>query len=150
MVPDEVVKQIMQDKQRRVLCTINHQHTMHSALMPSPEGYFIMMSKEVRLKLSLNLFDQFQVTLAKDESEYGMPMPEEFEEVMQQDEQGKQLFLQLTAGKKRSLLYMIGKVKNVQSRINKSLAVMEHLKECNGKLDYKLLNAKIKEYNSKY
>ncbi|MFN4123614.1 MAG: hypothetical protein ACK4GL_09975 [Flavobacteriales bacterium] len=45
---------------------------MHSALMPSSDGYFIMMSKEVRLKLNLNLLDQFHVTLIKDEIEYGM------------------------------------------------------------------------------
>ncbi|MFN4123613.1 MAG: YdeI/OmpD-associated family protein [Flavobacteriales bacterium] len=76
-------------------------------------------------------------------------MPEEFEEVMQQDEIGSQLFHQLTAGKKRSLLYMIGKVKNVQSRINKSLAVMEHLKENQVKLDYKILNEKMEEFNRK-
>jgi hypothetical protein len=54
----------------------------------------------------------------------------------------------LTKGKQRGLIYIVTKVKNTNSRLNKSLAIIEHLKDVKGNLEYKMLNEKIKYYNN--
>ncbi|MBE62878.1 MAG: hypothetical protein CMB89_11005, partial [Flammeovirgaceae bacterium] len=66
-----------------------------------------------------------------------------------QDKLASEFFHDLTPGKQRNLIYIISKVKNTDSRINKALAIIDHLTERNGKLDFKLLNEKIKEYNQR-
>jgi hypothetical protein len=144
----ELVQELISDGSRRVLCTINDKYTFPCALMPQHGDYFILLGKEVRAKLGLRLSQQVKVVLEKDTSEYGMPMPEEFSEVMSQDESGSRWFNELTPGKQRALIHLVGKVKNPDSRIRKALAIMQHLNEVGGKLDFKQLNQTIKHYNS--
>ena len=67
-------------------------------------------------------------------------MPEETSELMAIDEEGDKLFHALTQGKQRSLLYIIGKPKRSETRLQKAVVVLEHLKTWNGKLDFKQLN----------
>ena len=74
-----------------------------------------------------------------------MPMPDEFQEVLYQEPDASNYFHALKAGKQRSLLYIVGKVKNAESRINKSLAIANHLLANKGKLDYKMLNEAFKD-----
>ena len=55
--------------------------------------------------------------------------------------------MSLTPGKKRTLLYLVGNVKNSDSRIRKSLAIADHLTVNKGQIDFKLLNEAFKAYN---
>ncbi|GHE71237.1 DUF1905 domain-containing protein [Roseivirga thermotolerans] len=132
---------------RRVVCTINQSVTIHAALMPLGEGSYIMINKKVRQQLKLKEGDRVELQLKKDESEYGMPMPETLRLILDQDELGSRYFHSLTAGKQRNLIYIVSKVKSIDRQINKALAIMEHLKDVHGQLDFKLLNEKIKQFN---
>ncbi len=132
---------------RRVTCTINGKITIPCALMPRNGDFFILFNKEVRKKLGLRLGEKVNLQLEKDTSAYGMPMPEELAEMLAQDEQGHAHFHALSAGKQRNLIHLVGKVKNPDSRIRKALAIMEHLKDFNGQIDFKALNETIKRYN---
>ena len=76
-----------------------------------------------------------------------MPMPEELQVMLDQEPAAAAVFDLLTSGKKRSLIYLVSKVKSVPSRINKALAIVEHLKTCGESLDFKALNELIKYYN---
>ena len=73
-------------------------------------------------------------------------MPEEFEELLLQDETANTLFHALTKGKQRNLLYIIGKPKGTAKRLEKAVVVAEYLKANNGKLDFKALNEAFKSY----
>jgi len=55
-------------------------------------------------------------------------MPEELEAVLESDPGAKMIFDAFTAGKKRSIIYMIGRYKSSQTRIDKSLILCENLK----------------------
>ena len=132
---------------KRVVCLVNETVKMHCALMPLGEGSFIMVNKKVRTKLGLQNGDKVKLKLEKETAEYGMPMPESFEMVMVQDEVAFNYFKQLTPGKQRSLIYIVSKLKSIDKQITKSLAIAAHLTEMKGRLDYVLLNEKIKEYN---
>ena len=119
---------------RRVVCTINNGEAFQCALLPSDGDFVIVVNKTKRDKLGIVNGDKLSVELKADTSKYGLPMPEEFEEVLNQDPDGDRLFHSLTAGKQRSILYLVGKVKDVDRRIHTALIVMEHLKKNDGKI----------------
>ena len=133
------------EEDRRVVCTLNHHQQFQCALMHKGDGdYFINVNKKIRDALGVKGGDELQVRLVKDESEYGLPMPEELQEVLDQDEEGNALFHALTMGKQRTLLYIAANVKDTQKRINRALAIVNHLKMNNGKVNFRVLNEAIK------
>lgn len=132
-------------KSRRVVCTLNDSHTFQCALLPwSKVGFCIVVNKKIREKLGLVDGSKVKVELQKDESKYGLPMPKELKEVLRQDRDGNKLFHSLTAGKQRTVLYYIGKQKDIDRRIHMSLIVVEHLKKNEGKIVYPRLSEELK------
>jgi hypothetical protein len=129
---------------RRVVCTINGELSFQCALLPSDGDFVIIVNKTKRTQLGIGEGDRITVELAEDTSKYGLPMPEEFEEVLKQDPEGDRLFHALTAGKQRSLLYLIGKVKDIDRRIHTALIVVEHLKDNDGKIIGEHLHEELK------
>ena len=129
---------------RRVLCSINCGGAFPCALMPWGEMFYIMVNKQRRTELGIVAGDTVTVVLEKDESKYGMPMPEELEEVLNQDPDGSNLFHSLTAGKQRSMMYYISKIKDIDKRIHTSLILLEHLKDNDGKIVYEIFRDELK------
>lgn len=146
LVPDPIAQTFLSEGVKRVVCTLNDKVEFQCGLIPKGEGlYCIMVNKKIRDQLGLKPGSSAQVTLQKDESEYGLPMPEELAEVLAQDEEGNRLFHALTPGKLRTLLYIVGNVKNTDARISRALVIVEHLKANSGKVDYKKLNLDLKK-----
>ncbi len=143
----EDVIPFIEGNERRVICQIK-ERKLHMALMPLKGDYFILMNGHLKNELGLELGQEVEIYLEKDTSEYGMDMPIEFGELLNQDDEGREIFEQLTPGKKRSLIYMVSKVKNTNSRLNKALAIVQHLRESKGNLDYKRIHELIKYYNN--
>ena len=144
-VPDNVYKKLSKDGNKRVLCYLDDYDYFHAGFMPDGDGkYFIMLSKPRLKEYDLFLGKEVLVKLEEDTSKYGMRMPEEMEEVLSTDESGSQYFEALTDGKKRSLIYMVSKVKNPDLKISKALTILDHLITNEGALDYKLLNEAFK------
>ncbi|WP_158856532.1 YdeI/OmpD-associated family protein [Lunatibacter salilacus] len=147
-VPDELAALFIEGDNKRVICKINNAAPYPAALIKNQDYWFILVNKQFRQRLNLSEGDKVNVTLEKDYSEYGHEMPEELQVLMDQDEEGNRFFQELTKGKQRALIFLVNKVKNPNSRLNKSLAIISHLKEVNGALDFKALNEKIKYYNN--
>ena len=149
-VPKEEAEKLTDLIDRRVLCTINKAATIHSALMHNGDGnFFINVNKEIRKKLSLELGDDVSICLEKDDSKYGMPLPEELETAWELDPDGHTVFHTLTIGKQRSLVHIVGKPKSSEIRIRKALTMLEYLKSVDGKLDFKELNEAFKLSNKR-
>ncbi len=147
-IKDEVAENFVEGKDRRVLCTINGMETIHCALMPSPQGFFILINSALKRKLKLSLGDRANLEIEKDESKYGMSVSEEFEAVVIEDEEVAHYFEQLTPGKQRNLIHLVNQVKNPDIRINRAMAIVKHLILEKGEIEFKKLNALIKEFNS--
>ena len=144
LIPKTIeAKFAFEGKSKRVVCSINGGEPFQCALLPWGEIFYIIVNKQKRDGLGIIAGDTVSVELVKDESKYGLPMPEELREVLNQDPDGDRLFHQLTAGKQRSLLYFIGKPKDIDIRIHYSLIVVEHLKE-HGKIIDKVLHNELK------
>ncbi|MBL7776229.1 MAG: DUF1905 domain-containing protein [Saprospiraceae bacterium] len=145
-VPDAISQVFVARNAKRVVCTLNEQVEFQCALMPRGDGsYFININKKLRDQLRLKLGSPVHVGLLEDASEYGLPMPEEFSEVLKQDTEGDALFHALTPGKQRTLLYIAGSVKSPDLRIERALIVLDHLRKNDGKIDFKMLNADLKK-----
>ena len=144
-VPEPVARVFVDQGGKRVVCTLNGTETFQCALMPKGDGsYFININKKLREKLNLETGMQVQVSLVKDTSKYGLPMPEEFQELLNQDEEGDRLFHALTPGKQRNLLYITGIPKSSDKRIARAIIVVDHLKTFGGKIDFKQLYQDLK------
>lgn len=147
-IDSETTLKLKGEKSSRVNCLINSRIKIQCGLMPIDDGSYIMVNKKIRKELGLEEGDTVELELSKDESTYGARIPESFQVMLDQDEEGSKYFHALTPGKQRSLIYIFAKVKNVEKQINKSLAILEHLRDVHGKLDFKMLNEKIKYYNN--
>lgn len=131
------------DQYKRVVCTINDGEPFQCALLPSRGKFYIIVNKKKRETLGIAAGDKVDVELAIDESKYGLPMPEEFREVLDQDAEGDKFFHKLTPGKQRSLLYYLGNIKDIDQRIHQALLIVDHIKE-HGKVIDKLLYQELK------
>lgn len=131
-------------KSKRVVCFINGGQGFQCALMPWGETFYTIVNKTKRDAAGIVAGDTVDVILEQDESKYGLPMPDEFAEVLRQDPSGDKMFHALTAGKQRSILYALSKPKDIDVRIHQSLLIIEHLKENDGKIIDKLLYEELK------
>jgi hypothetical protein len=132
-------------RSRRVVCTLNGREEFQCALMPSGGEFYIMVNKAIRTRLEIAHGHTVEVSLRPDDSKYGMPMPEELEEVLKQDPDGDRLFHGLTAGKRRSLMWIVGKGKDEDTRIHRALVVIEHLKDNDAKIVGEKLQQELKK-----
>jgi len=148
IVPQKIYNDLTKSGNKRIMCSINKLERFHAGFMPDGNGqWFIKLNKEKMKDFGLTVGEEVTIEVKSDTSKYGMALPNEFEEVLVQDIEGAEYFEKLTEGKKRSLIYLIAKVKNTDKRIIKSLIILDHLKANSGKLDFKLLNVAFKENN---
>jgi len=146
-IPEEVSSFFVSKNIKRFTCNINDEIEFPCALLSRSNGlHYIMINKANQKKLNVQVGEQLDLKLSADESKYGMPMPEEMEVLLQQDPDADKLFHALTAGRQRSLLFMIGKPKSSAIRLNKALAVCEYLKTTGGKVDIPELNDFIRSF----
>lgn len=148
-VPIEYLSELMDEKHRRVLVWVDDFGPHHMALLKAKDCWYLLLNKQIRSKIQKDAGHQVQLKVDRDHSEFGHEVPEEFSVLLDQDEEAAEVFYALTVGKQRSLIYLVSKVKNPESRMNKSLAIVHHLRLSQGKLDYKQLNELIKQYNNR-
>lgn len=144
-VPEVIARIFISGDDRRVVCNLNEKVEYQCALLPKGDGSFLItVNKKIRDQLGLKAGSPVRVSLRKDESKYGLPMPEELAELLAQDEEGNRLFHALRPGKLRTLLYIVGQPKNSDARLRRALVIVEHLKKNGGKINYRQLNEEMK------
>lgn len=149
-VANEIAETFISKDDRRVICTLEGKEKFHCAFMPKGGGgWFILVNQKIRNKLGLVQGQVVTVELEKDTTEYGLPMTEEFRELLAQDEDGDKFFHALTPGKQRNLIYIAGNVKSPHIRMRRAIVIVEHLKGQKGKLDFKKLYEELKEANQR-
>lgn len=115
---------------RRVICTINHDHTVHVALMfrKAAGDYYIYVGKGLLKKAGLTAGAALKIQLATDDSEYQFEMPEELAEVLATDADAHRIFHGLTPGRQRGLIHLVAMVKTVDKRIERALRIADKIK----------------------
>lgn len=143
-VPKHIVQEVASGRSRRVICQLNGETEFQCALLPFGSGqYVISINKKLCDTLGLDEGDQVNVRMRKDDSAYGLPVPDELEELLAQDREGNRIFHALTRGKQRTLLYIIGSVKHTEKRLRRALVIVRHLKANHGTVNYRQLAAAL-------
>jgi len=143
-VPKLAAMHFLEQGDKRVVATLNNSLSFQCAIMPAGDGvYFININKKIRDQLKISEGSKIHVKLKKDESEYGLPFPDELKELLAQDKTGNELFHALTPGKQRNLIYAVSQVKNMDLRIHRGLVIIAHLKKNKGKINFRELNDEI-------
>lgn len=121
---------------RRVMCSLNGCKPFNCSLFPGKGDYFLTLSKQLRKSLGVEVGDVINVDLQPDTSKFGMPMPEEFAEVLRQDADGEKLFNALSPCDQRLMLKLVVFVKDPDRRIIRGLTGIDLLKRSDGKFVY--------------
>ncbi len=72
--------------------------------------------------------DTYNILIEQDLSEIRFEVPQEFEEVLNQDYEAKEVYDNLSAESIRSKVYLVKQVKKSQKRINRSILITNNLK----------------------
>ncbi|MDX5319602.1 MAG: YdeI/OmpD-associated family protein [Bacteroidota bacterium] len=128
-IPEDTHQKLNLEPRSRVMMTLGEDR-LHRALRLSTNGYaYITVNLKLIDKYHLKEGATVEIGLEPDHSEFGMELSEEMVEVMEQDPEGKELFLRANAGVQRGFLHYISSAKGVQTRINRALHVMNRLRE---------------------
>jgi hypothetical protein len=132
IIPEEVAEQFVTGKGSvRILCKIGDKPEFPCALIPRHGRHVVIASLKLIKENNLFLGSTFQMTISTDPGN-GLDLPEEFSEVLAQDEFAYQAFLALKDGGKRGYIYYIRQAKSIETRIKRSFEIAEKLKS--GKL----------------
>lgn len=129
-VPEKIVKKLGGKFSMRLLCTVNSTLTFQCGLVALGNGdaYISINAKRMKL-LNVTFGSKVSVELKKDESKYGMKVPEELAELLAQDPEGMKRFKKLPPGKQRYIIHYVSTVKSTQLRIDRAILLIENLKK---------------------
>lgn len=128
VVPDEIAKQFKGKHPIRMRAEINKESTQCALVKRNDGSYIIYLNITIRKKLKINLNDTIFVSLKKDDSEFGLDLPEELEVLLEQDPEGKEKFLELNPGTQRNIIYYISLGKLEETRIQRSVMMIDRAK----------------------
>ena len=129
ILPPAVAEPLMVSGNKRVMCTLNGNLALHSAIMKSKEGeYYITISSKVCKQLGLSGGNKVKIHLQVDTAEHQFSMPEELQEVLDSDPEAATAFDALTDGKKRGIMHLVTLVKSADKRIERALLIAYKIK----------------------
>lgn len=125
LVPASVKNQFAERGIARVVAQVDDLSPFQCGLMPYRNGDgYIILNKGRQKMLGKAPGQPVRVTLRKDDSAYGAPMPEELEAVLAQDPDARAAFEALTPGRKRAVMYGVGREKGVERRIEAAVKLL--------------------------
>ncbi len=129
-IPLEIGDGLLGDQNMlRVIIHFDNGIKLHRALKRNKDGEtLITLGKSTLKDAKKEMGEIIEIWLEKDETEFGYEMPEELAEVMLQDPEGDKAFRNLKPGMQRSFLHYIVSAKTVDTRIKRSLQLIENLK----------------------
>ncbi|WNJ17094.1 DUF1905 domain-containing protein [Pontibacter sp. G13] len=126
VIPHEVVDQFPRGKKTRVICTLNESLSYACGFNHLGNGdFFIIVAKRYLKQLDLEGGEEVLVQIQTDPNPLGVDIPEVLQVLLAQDQEAESTFDQLTDGRKRTLIYMLQRIKSVDLAVQKCLAFLE-------------------------
>ncbi|MEN1784761.1 MAG: DUF1905 domain-containing protein [Bacteroidota bacterium] len=114
----DIINQFSRKKATRVICTIDDKVSYRCGLNHLGDGnFFIIVAGRYLKELTKELGDAVAYKIIEDPDQLGVDMPEVLTVFLEQEPESKTIFDQLTDGKKRSLIYQIVKIKDIDAQI---------------------------------
>ncbi|MEL6652413.1 MAG: YdeI/OmpD-associated family protein [Bacteroidota bacterium] len=121
-----VVDQFERKRSTRLVCEVEGKVSYSCGLNHLGDGnYFIILSNKNREKAGITLGDEVHFSIKEDPNPLGVAVPEVLDVLLQQDPEAKQIYDQITDGKKRSLIYTIMKIKDIDKQIQTTLDFLQ-------------------------
>ena len=131
MVPDEIAAVFVEGrKPARVRCLLNGAVDFQCAIRPKGGGgFYINIGTPIRQEGKFVLGQKLSAQLREDDSEFGRDVPEELQELLEIDEEGKRLFYESLPSHQRGIIYYVAGAKSVQVRVDRAIMMINRLKE---------------------
>lgn len=114
----DIINQFKNKRQTRFLCTLENSLTFQCGLNHLGDGnFFIILSGKNLQAVNKKLGDTICFELNEDPNPLGVDMPEVLEAVLEQDDTVKANFESLTLGQKRSVIFALNKIKDIDKQI---------------------------------
>ncbi len=125
-----IIKKLGGKMSIRLVATVNKKLSWQCGPMALGKGSaYITISAKRMKELGVKPGDTIHISLAKDESKYGVDVPEELAELLKQDSEGEKRFHSLTPGMQRYIINHVGTVKSSRLRIDRAIMLIENLKK---------------------
>jgi hypothetical protein len=119
-IPAEVVDQLEKGKATRLLCTVEDTVSYSCGLNQYGDGnYFIILASRYVKKLNKDIGDPISFEIQQHPNPLGVDVPEVLEVFLAQDPEAKAIYDSFTDGKKRTLIFAISRVKNIDLQIQR-------------------------------
>lgn len=128
-VPEDVAFSMTNKFPFRVFCKMNDYEFPAAIVKHGEDGLIIQMGKQTIKKANVDLHDEIEVQLKRDDTEHGFDIPAEFEELLLQDEDGRLAWEKLTPGNQRSFLHYLNSSKTMDTTIKRSITVLKRAQE---------------------
>lgn len=127
----------------RLLVSINGNEPFHGGMVAKGAGRaYITVNKARQKKWGLDESQALSVSIELDPSKYGVPVPEEFDALLEQDLKGAELFELLAPSEQRYIINYVNGIKSSQLKIDRAIMMIENLKTMPGKFDFRYLLGK--------
>jgi hypothetical protein len=114
----DIIHQFKNKRHTRFKCTLENSLTFPCGLNHLGDGnFFIILSSKNLEAVQKKLGDNIYFELHEDPNPLGVDMPEVLEAVLEQDEITKANFENLTMGQKRSVIFALNKIKDIDKQI---------------------------------
>ncbi|MEM6816586.1 MAG: DUF1905 domain-containing protein [Bacteroidota bacterium] len=128
-IGSDIIDQYEKKRHTRLVCTIDSKASFSCGLNHLGDGnYFIIVASKHLKKLGKEVGAKVSFDIMEDPNPLGVEMPEILDALLSQDEEAKQTFETMTDGKKRSLIYTILKVKDIDEQVHTALRFFQEVR----------------------
>lgn len=114
----EIINQFKNKRATRLICTIDEKVTYRCGLNHLGNGdFFIIISTKNLRSLNKKLGESVNYQIEEDPDQLGVAIPEVLEVLLTQEANYKNTFDKMTDGKKRSLIFSLLKMKDIDKQV---------------------------------
>ncbi|MGH1385554.1 DUF1905 domain-containing protein [Kordia sp.] len=132
VVSADIVNQYEKKRATRLICTIDDKVRLQCGLNHLGNGdFYIMLAKKYIKEIGKEAGETISYKLELDPNPLGVAIPEVLEVFLAQDPDGEAIFNKLTDGRKRTLIFSVLRIKNVDKQVETILKFLqtEHEKQ---------------------
>ena len=127
-IPDALVDDIRSQGSKRYVITMNDAITWHCGLLGTGDGrWFVMVSKDKLARAQTTLGGWVHVDFRVDRSKYGMPVPPDLQDMLDDDPEFLARFDAMLPGKRRNAMHSISMAKTDATIAKRILKLMNEL-----------------------
>jgi Domain of unknown function (DUF1905) len=118
----DIINQFERKRHTRMVCHLDEKITYRCGLNHLGDGnFFIIIAGKYLEQLNKKIGNIIHFKIEEDPNQLGVEMPEILEVLLSQDDTLKVIFDRISDGKKRSLIYTILKIKDIDRQVQTSI-----------------------------